>query len=58
MVDATKKVWNEEKSAKTSNEIKFQNEIKTLFDIVDQKSLKMLNNNINKLYWNQKSDTR
>lgn len=45
-------------SARYKNEIKFQNELKALFDIVDNKSLKLLGNDIQELYSNQKSDTR
>ncbi|EFN67151.1 hypothetical protein EAG_09683 [Camponotus floridanus] len=45
-------------SAQNKNEMRFQNEIKALFDIVDYKSLKLLDNNIQELYSNQKSDTR
>ncbi|XP_044579240.1 uncharacterized protein LOC123261589 [Cotesia glomerata] len=45
-------------SAQNKNVIIFQNEIKALFDIVDHKSIKLLDNDIRELYSNQKSDTR
>lgn len=44
--------------AQNQNEMKFQNELKMLFDVVNQKSLKTLDENIKKLYLNQKSGTR
>lgn len=45
-------------SAQNQSETRFQNELKTLFDIVNHKSLKLLDDNIKNLYLNQKSDTR
>lgn len=44
--------------AQKKKESTFQNELKMLFDIVDQKSLKILDDRIKDLYLNQKSGSR
>lgn len=58
MVEIAKIFCAKKSSAQNKNEIRFQNEIKALFDIVDHKSLKLLDDDIQELYSNKKSDTR
>lgn len=58
MVKNNKKPETEKITSTKKKQSTFQNEIKILFDIVNQKSLKMLDDRIKKLYLNQKSNTR